>query len=75
MQAYSNELWLGVWLLILPFLGFPGSWKERLVALTGLAVIGVALYRQYGAPVLPAEPSAEPSRAAGTPAEAVSSGK
>lgn len=41
--------WLGVWLLILPFLGVPGSWKERLVALTGLLLILAALSAYYRA--------------------------
>ena len=41
--------WLGVWLLILPFFGIPGSWKERLVALTGLFLIFAALSAYYRA--------------------------
>jgi hypothetical protein len=39
--------WLGVWLLILPFLGIPGSWKERLVALTGLCLLLAVLSVYY----------------------------
>ena len=48
MQTHAKQLWLGVWLFILPFLGIPGVWKERLVAATGLILIGVALYVRYG---------------------------
>lgn len=38
---------LGVWVIILPFLGFPESWKTVLFALTGivLAYIGALLYK------------------------------
>ena len=39
--------WLGVWLLILPFLGIPGSWKERLVTLTGLCILLAVLSVYY----------------------------
>ena len=48
MQTHAKQLWLGVWLFILPFLGIPGVWKERLVAATGLILIGAALYIRYG---------------------------
>jgi uncharacterized membrane protein len=30
---------LGVWLFVLPFTGFPASWKTWLIAITGLVVI------------------------------------
>lgn len=33
---------LGLWIIILPFSGFPTSWKTFLLALTGLAVIYLA---------------------------------
>ncbi len=39
--------WLGVWLLILPFLGIPGDWKERLVAFTGICLLLAALSAYY----------------------------
>ena len=29
----------GIWVTILPFLGFPYSWKNVLVAITGLGII------------------------------------
>lgn len=40
---------LGVWVAILPFLGFPYSWKDVLGTLTGLGLIFLSylLYRDY----------------------------
>ena len=32
---------LGVWLFVLPFLGFPESWKLWLTAITGVVIIYV----------------------------------
>ena len=32
----------GVWLLLLPFTGFPRSWKSVLTAITGMVVIYLA---------------------------------
>lgn len=34
---------LGVWIAILPFLGFPGSWRTVLLVLTGLLIVGLGL--------------------------------
>lgn len=33
---------LGIWLFILPFTGFPQSWKTWLTAITGLVVVYLA---------------------------------
>ncbi|PIQ68195.1 MAG: hypothetical protein COV91_05400 [Candidatus Taylorbacteria bacterium CG11_big_fil_rev_8_21_14_0_20_46_11] len=41
MHVIKLFLWLGIWLIILPFLGIPGVWKERLLILTGVVVIAV----------------------------------
>lgn len=40
---------LGVWVSILPYLGFPYSWKNVLFTLTGLTVIffSYVLYKEY----------------------------
>ena len=40
---------LGTWLAILPYLGFPYSWKDILCTLTGLVFIcfSYLLYRDY----------------------------
>jgi amino acid permease len=40
---------LGIWTSILPYLGFPYSWKNVLFTITGLAVIffSYVLYREY----------------------------
>ena len=35
---------LGVWVAILPFLGFPASWKQVLFVLSGLTLIGFSYY-------------------------------
>ncbi|HBV00800.1 MAG TPA: hypothetical protein DEF00_00190 [Candidatus Taylorbacteria bacterium] len=32
-------MWAGAWLLILPFSGVPGNWKEALTILTALFLI------------------------------------
>ena len=42
---------LGIWLAILPYLGFPYSWKDILTTLTGLVFIGLSylLYKDYKA--------------------------
>ena len=42
---------LGVWVAILPYLGFPYSWKDTLEALTGLGLIyfSYVLYKEYRA--------------------------
>jgi hypothetical protein len=31
--------WIGVWVAVLPFLGFPTSWKQILSITTGVAII------------------------------------
>lgn len=57
MRNYMAQLWLGAWLLVLPFLGIPGSWKETLTALTALVLIGHALvvyHRRRRAGAVPA---------------------
>ena len=33
---------IGIWVLILPFLGFPGDWEKTLAFLTGIVIIGVS---------------------------------
>lgn len=47
MRNYSVQLWLGAWLLIVPFLGVPGDWKERLTMLTGLFLLLAVLWAHY----------------------------
>lgn len=39
---------LGIWITILPYLGFPYSWKDVLTALTGIGIIYVSfvLYKE-----------------------------
>lgn len=33
---------LGIWVIILPFLGFPGFWERLIMIATGLIITGVA---------------------------------
>ena len=35
---------LAVWIMILPYLGFPGSWKTPLFFFTGLAILFIAIF-------------------------------
>lgn len=39
MREYILYLWIGVWLLLLPFFGIPGSWKDTFLILTALFII------------------------------------
>jgi hypothetical protein len=61
MRNYTAQLWLGAWLLVLPFLGVPGRWKEILTALTALVLIGhaLALHRRRVATHVAAKAEAE----------------
>lgn len=42
---------LGIWIAILPYLGFPYSWKSVLTTMSGLGLIFVSymLYREFKA--------------------------
>lgn len=48
MKIARILLILGTWIAILPYLGFPYSWKQFLFTLSGLAVMYVAylLYKK-----------------------------
>lgn len=45
MQEIKHTVWLGVWLVLVPFLGISSAWKERLVILTGVAVLAASWMR------------------------------
>ena len=49
MRKTRILLFLGVWVAILPFLGFPYSWKDTLSFVTGLILIcfSYLLYKDY----------------------------
>ena len=49
MQKARTFLILGVWTAILPYLGFPSSWKSVLFTLTGLSLIylSYAMYQDH----------------------------
>ena len=48
MRRVRVLLILGIWVAVLPFLGFPYSWKDILTALSGLGLIYVSfvMYRE-----------------------------
>ncbi|MES2416121.1 MAG: hypothetical protein V4504_00240 [Patescibacteria group bacterium] len=48
MKTPRTLLILGIWIAILPYLGFPYSWKKILLTLSGLAIAYVAylLYKK-----------------------------
>lgn len=46
MQKARTFLILGVWVAILPYLGFPSTWKNILFTLTGLIIIALS-YTSY----------------------------
>ena len=47
MRKAWTFLILGIWVTILPYSGFPYSWKDTLGVLTGLLIIGLSclMYR------------------------------
>jgi hypothetical protein len=49
MRKARIFLVLGIWVTILPYLGFPYSWKDILSTLTGLGLIYLSymLYKDY----------------------------
>jgi hypothetical protein len=49
MRKAYTLLILGVWVAILPYLGFPYSWKDILFTLSGLGLMyfSFVLYREY----------------------------
>jgi hypothetical protein len=49
MRKTRLLLLLGIWVAVLPYLGFPYAWKDTLTALSGLGLIffSYILYRDY----------------------------
>ena len=49
MRRARTLLIFGIWVAILPYLGFPYSWKNILFTLTGLglAYLGYLAYKEY----------------------------
>lgn len=48
MQKARVLLFLGIWVAVLPYLGFPNSWKNVIVVLSGLGLIYMSymLYKE-----------------------------
>jgi len=44
MSKETTILALGVWIMAVPYLGVPSSWKELIFVLSGLAIIIVGFY-------------------------------
>jgi len=44
MKKARTFLIIGIWVAILPYLGFPYSWKQTLFALTGLLIMYIAYF-------------------------------
>ncbi|MDO8594580.1 MAG: hypothetical protein Q7R93_03625 [bacterium] len=42
MHTYAAHFWVGVWLLILPFLGIPGGYKDGFTVFTALGILAYA---------------------------------
>jgi hypothetical protein len=49
MQRARTILMLGIWVAILPYLGFPSIWKNILFTLTGLGLVyfSFVLYKEF----------------------------
>jgi uncharacterized membrane protein len=60
MSKQRAIFFLGIWVAILPFLGFPGSWKRILILISGavIAYLGYLLNKQMS---LAARPTADRS--------------
>lgn len=44
MSKEMTVVALGIWILILPYLGVPGSWRTTLLALTGVGLIVLGFF-------------------------------
>ena len=42
MRKEKTLFIIGIWVAVLPFLGFPSSWRKVMFVITGLAVMYVA---------------------------------
>lgn len=42
MRKEKTLFIIGLWVMILPFLGFPNSWRKTLFFITGLAIMYLA---------------------------------
>jgi membrane protein implicated in regulation of membrane protease activity len=43
---YKTILWLGIILLIIPFLGVPSSWKDFMLFIIALILISISLFQR-----------------------------
>ena len=49
MTRIRGLLFLGIWVAVLPYLGFPSTWKSILLSITGLGLIYLSyvLYAEH----------------------------
>ncbi len=49
MRKVYILLILGIWMAVLPYLGFPYSWKDNLTTLSGLGLIYISfvMYKEH----------------------------
>jgi hypothetical protein len=49
MRKARRLLFLGIWVAVMPYLGFPTSWKNILLSLTGLGLMyfSYVLYAEH----------------------------
>jgi hypothetical protein len=49
MTRARKLLFLGIWVAVLPYLGFPSGWRSILLTLTGLGIIyfSYVVYREH----------------------------
>lgn len=45
--GYKLLLWIGVVVIILPFLGVPSSWKEIILFLAGMILVAQSLFARH----------------------------
>jgi hypothetical protein len=41
MSKETTVIVLGLWIIVLPYLGIPGGWRTTLIVLTGIALMGL----------------------------------
>lgn len=51
MQKARICLFLGIWIMVLPYLGFPYSWKDVLITLSGIGLIFMSLMLYKGSKI------------------------
>lgn len=56
MRRQWIQVLLGFWIAVVPFLGFPGAWKNFFIVISALAVAGLSLafiFKKHTARLVP----------------------